>query len=113
MNITYPKKVIVGFGVVAVLLAATVLLAGYTNIKPAVNDSEAPAMACQAAGTGCPMTASAAVNTQMMASQTESTDCPKTSCTEDCPKPCCAEGVHKGCCGSAEAAGYCAAKTNE
>jgi len=115
MSFKYPKNVIVGVSVVAALLAATVLLGGYANSKPA--DTQAPVKACQASGAGCPM----------MAMQAESTGCPKTPCITGCPKPCCAgenaEGVcdnpcpipcpkpccaedaPKGCCGMAGATG--------
>jgi hypothetical protein len=124
MSIRYPKNVIVGFSVVAALLAATVLLGGYANSNQATTDS--PAMACQASGTGCPMMASSAANPQMMATQAESTDCPKPCCAGEkvegacdnpcpipCPKPCCTEDAPKGCYGAAEAAGCSAAEVTE
>ena len=117
MSFKYPKNVIVGVSVIAALLAATVLLGGYANSKPA--DAEAPVIACQASGAGCPM----------MAMQADSTGCSKTPCAEGCPKPCCAgenaEGAcdnpcpipcpkpccaEEGCCGTAEAKGCCAAE---
>ena len=122
MSIKYPKNVIIGFGVVAALLAATVLLGGYANSKPAATEVPAKAGCCPAAGTGCPMTASTAVNPQMMATQADSTDCPKPCCAVDnaegdcdnpCPKPCCAEDAPKGCCGSVEGAGCSAAEATE
>lgn len=113
MNIKYPKNVIVGFGAVAALLAATVLLGGYANSKSTVTEAPVKAECCQVAGTGCPMMASTDANPQIMAVQADSTDCPKTPCTEDCPKPCCAEDAPKGCYGSAETAGCCAAEATE
>lgn len=126
MNIKYPKNVIVGFSVVAALLAATVLLSGYAINKPADAETPVKAGCCTGADAGCPMMASTAANPQMMATQADSTDCPKPCCAGDnaegacdnpcpipCPKPCCAEDAPKGCCGSAEAAGCCAAETTE
>ena len=136
MSRMFAKNLIVGVSVViVVLLATTILLGGYAIIKPADAETTAKVGCCPASGAGCPMMASSAANTQMMAMQAESTDCPKTPCKEDCPKPCCAgekaegacdnpcpvpcpkpccaEDAPKGCCGEAEAAGCCAAKTTE
>ena len=85
MSFKYPKNVIVGVSVIAALLAATVLLGGYANSKPA----DAAKVGC------CPATGKMAACPQMAAMQSESTGCTKTPCTEVCPKPCCAE---EGCC---------------
>ena len=123
MSIKYPRNVIVGVSVTAVLLAATVLIGGYATSKPA--DTTAPSkQGC------CPAMGNMAACPQMTAMQAESTGCDKTPCTEDCPKPCCAgenaEGAcgnscpkpccakeaPQGCCGTAETQGCCAAQTN-
>jgi hypothetical protein len=119
MSFKYPKNVILGVSVVAALLAATVLLGGYANSKPA----DTAKVGC------CPATGKMAACPQMTAMQGESTDCSKTPCTESCPKPCCAgenaEGVcdnpcpipcpkpccvEGGCCVKAEATGCCPAE---
>jgi hypothetical protein len=124
MSIKYPKNVIVIVGVVAALLAATVLLGGYASSKPA--DTQAPAKACQGGMAGCPMMADSA-GCPMMAAQAASTDdsgkpctmgCPKPCCAGEnaeglcdnpcpipCPKPCCAEDTPEGCCGMAGTTG--------
>jgi hypothetical protein len=127
MNIKYPKNAIVVFIVIAGLLGATVLLAGYANSKPANTEMQTKTGCCPAMGkmAGCP---------QMMAMQAESTGCSKTPCTDGCqkpccaddnsegccdnpcpipcPKPCCAEDAQKGCCGTAELKGCCAAEAD-
>ena len=119
MSLKYPKNVIVGVSVIAALLAATVLLGGYANSKPADTQSPEKVGCCPASGAGCPM----------MAMQAESTGCSKMPCAEGCPKPCCAgenaEGccdnpcpipcpkpccAEEGCCGTAEAKECCAAE---
>jgi len=96
MSFKYPKNVIVGVIVVAALLAATVLLGGYANSKPA--DTQAPAKACQVSGSCCPMMAQMATCPKMMAAQAESTGSSETPCTTGCPKPCCAGENAEGCC---------------
>jgi len=96
MSIKYPKNVIVVVSVIAALLAATVLLGGYANNKPA--NTQAPAKACQSNMAGCPMTAQTASCPKMMVDQDESTGCPKTPCTTGCPKPCYAGGNAEGAC---------------
>ncbi|MBN1803675.1 MAG: hypothetical protein JW837_00350 [Sedimentisphaerales bacterium] len=91
MSFKYPKNVIVGVSVVAALLAATVLLGGYANSKPASTKAQAKA-GC------CPIMAASAGYSQMMAAQAESTGCPRTPYTEGCPKPCGAGENAEGCC---------------
>ena len=127
MNIKYPKNAIVVFSVIAALIGATVLLAGYANSKPVATESPTKAGNCPAMGkmAGCP---------HMMTAQAETTDCSKTPCTDGCPKPCCAsenaegccdnpcpipcpkpccaEDAPKGCCGTAEVKGCCAAEAD-
>ena len=95
MSFKYPKNVIVGFSVVAALLAATVLLGGYAGSKPA--DTQAPAKACQASGSCCPMMAQTASYPAATAAQIASTDDSGTPCTTACPKPCCAGEGAEGC----------------
>jgi hypothetical protein len=91
MSFKYPKNVIVGVGVVAALLAVTVLLGGYANSKPASTEAPANVGCCPAMGkmAECP---------QMMAMQAETTGCPRTPCAEGCPKPCCAGENAEGVC---------------
>jgi hypothetical protein len=96
MSLKYPKNVIVGVSVIAALLAATVLLGGYANSKPA--DSQAPVKACQASGSCCPAMAQTASYQAMMAAQIASTDDSGKPCTTVCPKPCCAGENAEGCC---------------
>jgi hypothetical protein len=122
MSLKYPKKVIVGFGVVAALLGATILFSGYANIKA----TEQPVISCQGAGSCCPMMAQTASCPKVTAAQMASTHgsgtpcttrCPKPCCAGGaaescdnpcpipCPKPCCAEDTPKGCCGTAGSTG--------
>jgi len=129
MSAKNQKNLIVVISVAAALLAGTVLLGGFVSSAPAGSDTQAPAKACQAEVNmaGCPMMAQTASCPKMMAAQTESTGCSKTSCKAGgqkpccgekgccetpcpipCPKQCCAED---GCCGTAEAVGCCVAKT--
>ena len=98
MSFKNPGNLIAVVGVVAALLAGTVLLGGYAVSKPAV--TEAPAKACQASGNmaGCPMMAQTASCPKMMADQAESTGCPRTPCMTGCPKPCCAGENAEGVC---------------
>jgi hypothetical protein len=93
MGFKYPKKVIAGVGLVAVLLAATVLLSGYANSKAA----EEPVITCQGPGSCCPMAAQTASCPKMAAAQMASTDGSATPCTTGCPKPCCAGEAVEGC----------------
>ena len=122
MGFKYPKKVIAGVGVVAFLLAATVLLSGYANSRAA----EEPIITCQAQGSCCPMTAQTTSCPKMAASEMALTDgsvkpcttgCPKPCCAGEavegcdnpcpipCPKPCCADDAPKGCCTAAGSTG--------
>jgi len=96
MSFKYPKNVIVVFSAVAALLGATVLLGGYASSNLA--DAQAPAKACQASGSGCPMMVASAECPKMMASQMASTDDSVMPCTEGCPKPCCIGENAEGCC---------------
>jgi len=104
MSFKNPKNLIVVVSVVAALLAGTVLLGGYANIKS--TDNEAPAKGCQASGsTGCcPSMAKSAPNSTVFAlvsgevqTETES-GCSGTPCATGCPKPCCAGENAEGCC---------------
>lgn len=109
MSAKNQKSLIVVGGVVAALLAATVLLGGYARLAPASVESNATAGTC----TGCPMVPGIACATAV-ADETEQT-CPKAQaepccaqdppqdccgqpCPKDCPKPCCAEKQDTGCC---------------
>ena len=112
MSFKNPKNLIVIIGVIAALMAGTVLLGGYASSKPADMESLAK-VGC------CPMMAGLAECQKMMAAQVEMTGCSETPCMTDCPKPCCAEGsecccdnpcpvpctkpccAEGGCCGSA------------
>lgn len=131
MSFKNPINLIVIVSAVAALMAATVLLGGYTGSKTA--DTEAPVKACQGGMAGCPMTAQTASCPKMTAAQADSAGCSGKTCTEDCPKPCCAEDSEgccdkpcptdcekpccedkpaEGCCIAVEKAGCCAAKTD-
>jgi hypothetical protein len=119
MGFRYPKKVIAGVGIAAVLLAATVLLSGYANSRVA----EEPVITCQAQGGCCPMTAQTVSCPKVAAAEmasidgsvtTCSTGCPKPCCAGEgcdnpcpipCPKPCCADDAPKGCCTAAGSTG--------
>jgi len=121
MSIKNPKNLIAVVGVIAALMAGTVLLGGYANSNAADND--APVKACQGKMAGCPMTAQMASSSQMMAAQADSAGCSKTPCKAECPKPCCFEEgccenpcpipcpkpccAEGGCCSEAEKAGCC------
>jgi len=97
MSFKNPKNLIVVVSVVAALLAGTVLLGGYANIKSA--DNEAPAKGCQASGsTGCcPSMANTTAFAQVSGDVQTAAGCSKTPCKACCPKPCCA-GENAECC---------------
>lgn len=117
MKFKYPRNVVIGAIAVTALMAATVLFGGFANTKPAVNDSEAPAIACQASGSCCPAMAQTTSFQAMAAAQSESTDASNTAFAEDCPKPCCAKAAGqcpdnpcpKPCCGDDAPKGCCGA----
>lgn len=92
MSFKNPRNLIVVVSVVAALMAGTVLLGGYANSKPVVN--EAPAKAGMTSSGCCPMMAQTA-SCPKMADQAESTACDMKPCATECPKPCC---VEEGCC---------------
>ena len=93
MGFKYPKKVIAGVGIVAVLLAATVLLSGYANSRAA----EEPIITCQGPGSCCAATAQTASCPKVAAAEMASTDGAVRPCTTGCPKPCCAGEAVEGC----------------
>ena len=93
MGFKYPKKVIAGVGIVAFLLAATVLLSGYANSRAA----EEPIITCQGPGSCCAATAQTASCPKVAAAEMASTDGAVRPCTTGCPKPCCAGEAVEGC----------------
>lgn len=123
MSASTQKNVIVVGGVIAALLAGTVLLGGYAKFAPAKLESNVEAEGCSgcsmAQGAACE--ASFAKNTEESASsqvaaavapetcpagrtepccaENPAKDCCGQPCPPDCPKPCCAEQVEAmGCC---------------
>ena len=123
MSARAQKNLIVVGGVIAALLAGTVLLGGYAKFAPAQLESNVEAEGCS----GCPMVQGAACgayfaeNTEESASsqvaaafnpetcpaghtepccvEDPSKDCCGEPCPPDCPKPCCAEQTQAaGCC---------------
>ncbi|MHC4126430.1 MAG: hypothetical protein ACYSRR_08275 [Planctomycetota bacterium] len=129
MSFKNPKNLIVVVGVVAALMAGTVLLGGYVVGQSA--DTEAPVKTCQASDSKgcCPSMANSAAFATVSGDVPIATGCTKMPCTEGCqkpccaedsdgccekpcpipcPKPCCAEDTPKGCCGTTKAKGGCA-----
>lgn len=123
MSAKNQKNLIAVGGVIAALLAGTVLLGGYAKLAPARLDGNAEAKGCP----GCPMVQGAACgaylaenaevssSSQVMAAfnpetcpagrtgpccaQDPAKDCCGEPCPPDCPKPCCAEQAEAtGCC---------------
>lgn len=123
MSIKNPKSLIIVGGVVAALLAGTVLLGAYAKLAPANVQSNAAAVSCP----GCPMIQGGACAT-VSAQKAEQSCCAQGMGAfdpEKCPKgqtePCCAQDPPQDCCGQpcppdcpkpccakqAEAAGCC------
>jgi hypothetical protein len=121
------KNLIVVGGVVAALLAATVLLGGYAKSVPAKSETSSqsqavtccPMMGVQAAQEGeasCPHLAKAAFDaescpmgrTEPCSAEEGQKNCCGKPCPPDCPKPCCAkEATASGCADLTGAAGAC------
>jgi hypothetical protein len=128
MSFKNQKSLVVVAGVIAALLAGTVLLGGYAKSVPAKSDTT---NSQTKAKTGCPMTsaylaengeascphmAKAAFNakacsagrTEPCCAEDPPLDCCPKPCPLDCPKACCAkEAAASGCAGSAGATGAC------
>lgn len=128
MSFRNQKSLVVVAGVVAALLAGTVLLGGYAKSVPAFKpqtDSPMQAKGCcpmmdaQAAQEGevsCPQAAKASFNVEACPMGRTEACCeenpPQEPCPADCPKPCCAkETATSGCGASVDAAGCCPATT--
>ena len=132
MSYKNQKSLFVVAGVVAALLAGTVLLGGYAKSVPAFKpqtDSPMQAKGCcpmmaaqtaQDAEVSCPQAAKASFNvdacpmgrTEACCEENPPQDCCGKPCPADCPKPCCAkEAAASGCAASADAAGACCPAT--
>jgi hypothetical protein len=127
MSVKNHKNLIVVAGVVAALLAGTVLLGGYAKSVPAKSDTSSqvqakggcPMMSAYLAESGevsCPHLAKAGFNaeacpmgrTEPCCAEDPPQDCCGTPCPPGCPKPCCAQEASAGCCAdAADAAGAC------
>jgi len=128
MSYKNQKSLVVVAGVVAALLAGTVLLGGYAKSVPAFKpqtDSPMQAKGCcpmmaaqtaQDAEVSCPQAAKASFNVDACPMGRTEPCCeenpPQEPCPADCPKPCCAkEAAASGCAASADAAGACCPAT--
>ncbi|MHC4680318.1 MAG: hypothetical protein ACYTEK_16655 [Planctomycetota bacterium] len=104
MSFRNQKSLIVVGGVIAALLAGTVLLGGYAKFAPAKSDCAVESKTCG----GCPMTQALLAKTAEAACEGQTSACSVESAMaefkpEACPagrtEPCCAEDPPKDCCG--------------
>ena len=101
MSAKNQKNLIVVGGVIAALLAGTVLLGGYAKYAPANVESNVAAQGCP----GCPMAKGAACgayfaeNTEASASSQVAAAFNPETCPAGRTEPCCAENPPRECCG--------------
>ena len=125
MSYKNQKSLVVVAGIVAALLAGTVLLGGYAKSVPAKPETDSPmqakgccpmmgAQAAQEGEASCPQAAKAAFNVEACPAGRTEACCAEEPCPPDCPKPCCAkETATSGCADSANAAGGCCPATTD